>query len=457
MRGSEHRARRPPALRAGLRLALRGGGGLQMFDPTAPVCVEVEEMTDIEQMRNGLDPTEFPPQEPQYNERGEMVFPPPMNLEPIADFNRLIDDNGRLMTSKEAQKLGMSKFARKKKGKNSLARRCTCGNKLPCDGDVVITKNEHGKLEYHKVPRHWIGPAHAFECRQPAQYTVTPSGANVTQLFAHLSPLLLEQVADWYGMDSDAAQKLGDVAARNATLDPATFPCVTCNSTRHLYIDCPWTTVLTPRQVSQLQEQLRELKARNHTLSLAAAAEAGGAAAEAGGEAERAKKMADTRRAIEDLSTLLWANEEYPEVDLDFGNRTFRYNEDGTNEALGQVTLRDWEKVHDGVPEAPAGAVARVPEDFADMEKATRGARDGQTIVVRAGLTAWYEQAWVECLDSSYAAGSPAAAAGANLTHIRICARIRVYDGEVAYMPVPTSRRYAAFPAYTHLCTYTRI
>jgi len=52
----------------------------------------------------------------------------------------------------------------------SLQGRCTCGNKLPCDGDVMITKNEQGKLEYHKIPRHWIGPAHAHEVRQVCMY-----------------------------------------------------------------------------------------------------------------------------------------------------------------------------------------------------------------------------------------------------------------------------------------------
>ena len=169
----------------------------------------------------------------------------------IADFHRLVDDTGRLLTSKEAEKLGISKFTKKKKGKNSLKQRCTCGNKLPCHGDVMITKNEHGKLEYHKIPRHWVGPAHAFETRQPAQYMVTPSNANLSQLFSHLSPLMLREVADMTGKSEEEVLAFADVRARNATLHPhlSGLACYMCNSTQHMYIDCPWTTYLSPRQV----------------------------------------------------------------------------------------------------------------------------------------------------------------------------------------------------------------
>jgi len=34
----------------------------------------------------------------------------------------------------------------------------------------MITKNEQGKLEYHKIPRHWIGRAHVHEVRQVCMY-----------------------------------------------------------------------------------------------------------------------------------------------------------------------------------------------------------------------------------------------------------------------------------------------
>ena len=143
-----------------------------------------------------------------------------------------------------------SKPKRKKKGKNSLAQRCTCGNKLPCDGDVMITKNEFGKLEYHKIPRHWVGPAHSYEMRQPAQYMTTPSNANLSKLVSHLSPALLEEYADMMCIPAEDALKLGNATARNASLNPEVTPCVICNSTRHLYIDCPWTTTLSRSQVS---------------------------------------------------------------------------------------------------------------------------------------------------------------------------------------------------------------
>ena len=55
-------------------------------------------------------------------------------------------------------------------------------------------------------------------------------------------------------------------------------------------------------------------------------------------------------------------------------------------------------KVIDKLPAAPEGEFVRVPHDFADMEKATRGARDGQTILVEAGETMWYDLAWIEVL-----------------------------------------------------------
>jgi hypothetical protein len=129
---------------------------MEFMDANEPDYVEVETLSKMEQLRNSLDPAEYPPLEPVYNAQGEMVFPPPMSLEPIAEFKRLVDEEGRLLTSREAEKLGLSRFTKKKKGKNSLARRCVCGNKLPCDGDVMITRNEEGKLEYHKIPRHWV-------------------------------------------------------------------------------------------------------------------------------------------------------------------------------------------------------------------------------------------------------------------------------------------------------------
>lgn len=241
------------------QLRLRGGK-LEFMSANTANFIEVETKSNLEMIRNSLDPAEYPPLEIQYNERGEMVVPPPMSLEPIAEFKRLVDENGRLLTSKEAEKLGLSRFARKKKGKNSLARRCVCGNKLPCDGDVVITKNEHGKLEYHKVPRHWVGAAHAFETRQPAQYMVTPSTSNLsslfshlrytharththphpstsfvvpasdlasdwtlTSLFSHLSPLMLHEVASMSGMSYEDAAKLADPKVRNATLHPGLY------------------------------------------------------------------------------------------------------------------------------------------------------------------------------------------------------------------------------------------
>ena len=166
-------------------LRLRGGK-IAFADGNEANILNVETASVLENIRNSLDPAEFPPMEIQYNDDGDMVVPPPMSLEPIAEFRRLVDESGRLLTSKEAENLGLSNFTKKKKGKNSLAQRCTCGNKLPCDGDVMITKNEHGKLEYNKIPRHWVGPAHNFETRQPAQYMVTPSKANLTQLLGHL-------------------------------------------------------------------------------------------------------------------------------------------------------------------------------------------------------------------------------------------------------------------------------
>ena len=60
------------------------------------------------------------------------------------------------------------------------------------------------------------------------------------------------------------------------------------------------------------------------------------------------------------------------------------------------MTLRDLEKVEDKLPPPPVGEFVRVPHDFEDMDKATRGARDGQTILVGLGETMWYDQAWVQ-------------------------------------------------------------
>ena len=38
-------------------------------------------MSKLEQLRNSLDPAEYPPMDVEYNEHGEMIMPPPMNLE----------------------------------------------------------------------------------------------------------------------------------------------------------------------------------------------------------------------------------------------------------------------------------------------------------------------------------------------------------------------------------------
>jgi hypothetical protein len=356
--------------RSGL-LRLRGGK-IGLASGNEDNYVEVETASMLDRIRNSLDPAEYPPMEVQYNEHGDMIMPPPISLEPIAEFRRLVDENGRLYTSKEAEKLGLSNFTKRKKGKNSLAQRCICGNKLPCDGDVMITRNEHGKLEYHKIPRHWVGPAHNYETRQPAQYMVTPSDVNLTKLFGHLSPLLLHEVADMSGLSREEVMSYADPQARNATLHPreSGLPCVYCNNTAHLYIDCPWTTHLTPREVRQQQVQLQDLKARAQSLK------------SSGGSAD---ELQDIERQIEDIAILLWAQEDYPEIGICVGNVTYRYNEEGTNEAKGQVTLRDMEKVTDKLPPPPPGCTVLVPGDFADMEKATRGARDGQTILVGAG------------------------------------------------------------------------
>ena len=76
------RPTRCPGPRIVLRAhALRLRGGLQFCDGNEETYVEVETLTDIEQLRNSLDPADYPPLEVQYNEHGEMVFPPPINLE----------------------------------------------------------------------------------------------------------------------------------------------------------------------------------------------------------------------------------------------------------------------------------------------------------------------------------------------------------------------------------------
>ena len=67
------------AARWPLRLQLRGG--LQLLDGNEANMVEVETMSKLEQLRNSLDPAEYPPMDVEYNEHGEMIMPPPMNLE----------------------------------------------------------------------------------------------------------------------------------------------------------------------------------------------------------------------------------------------------------------------------------------------------------------------------------------------------------------------------------------
>jgi len=68
-------------VRGAARWPLRLRGGLQMLDGNEANLCEVETMSKLEQLKNSLDPAEYPPMDVEYNEAGDMVVPPPMNLE----------------------------------------------------------------------------------------------------------------------------------------------------------------------------------------------------------------------------------------------------------------------------------------------------------------------------------------------------------------------------------------
>jgi len=67
--------------RSAARWQLRLRGGLQLLDGNEANMCEVETMSKLEQLRNSLDPAEYPPMEVEYNEHDEMIMPPPINLE----------------------------------------------------------------------------------------------------------------------------------------------------------------------------------------------------------------------------------------------------------------------------------------------------------------------------------------------------------------------------------------
>jgi len=104
--------------------------------------------------------------------------------------------------------------------------------------------------------------------------------------------------------------------------------------------------------VRSTQRQLQALKAT--AASMRASGENSTVAAE----------VAEVERQIQHLATVLWAQEDYPEIDIQVGKRSYRYNAPGTNEERCQVTWRDFEKAVDRLPPPPPAAAARVPNDF---------------------------------------------------------------------------------------------
>ena len=227
-----------PRLRGGMPLPSTGMGNV-------PFLVKEEEVNAIEALRNSFDPGQYPPMEPQFDEDGFMIYPEPEPLSVFGDVKRLLDDSGRLITTRQADRKGVSQFYRPPKGKNSLRLRCTCGNKIPCHGDVMITKNEQGKLEYNKIPRNSIGPAHPWECRQPAQYMVTPTDANLTEVFGGMSPLMRMYFAEQEGMPLDEVERMADPAMVN---ESEAWHCHLCESDRHRWRQCPFLYDLSDDQ-----------------------------------------------------------------------------------------------------------------------------------------------------------------------------------------------------------------
>jgi hypothetical protein len=227
-----------PRLRGGMPLPSTGMGNV-------PFLVKEEEVNAIEALRDSFDPGQYPPMEPQFDEEGFMIYPEPEPLSVFGDVKRLLDDSGRLITTRQADRKGVSQFYRPPKGKNSLRLRCTCGNKIPCHGDVMITKNEHGKLEYNKIPRSSIGPAHPWECKQPAQYMVTPTDANLTEIFGGMSPLMRMYFAEQEGMPLDEVERMADPAMVN---ESEAWHCHLCESDSHRWRQCPFLYDLTDDQ-----------------------------------------------------------------------------------------------------------------------------------------------------------------------------------------------------------------
>lgn len=229
-----------------LMLRLRGGMPLpSMGMGNIPFLVKEDEVNAIEALRNSFDPGQYPPIEPQFDDDGFMVYPEPEPLSVFGDVKRLLDDSGRLITTRQADRKGISQFYRPPKGKNSLRLRCTCGNKIPCHGDVMITKNEHGRLEYNKIPRSSIGPAHPWECRQPAQYMVTPTDANLTEIFGGMSPMMRMYFAEQEGMALDDVERMCDPVMVN---ESEAVHCHLCESDRHRWRHCPFLQDLTDDQ-----------------------------------------------------------------------------------------------------------------------------------------------------------------------------------------------------------------
>jgi hypothetical protein len=240
----------------------------------------------------------------------------------------------------------------------------------------MITKNESGKLEYHTIPRYDIGPAHAWECRQPAQFMTTPSEINVTELLGGLSPALLYRLSVVTGMPEEEALQIGNPQMQNESNNQ---PCHFCHSGRHRFYDCPLAQDDSEETVAWLQQEQAGLQARLLNAS----------------QALNGTEREELQERAADLEARIESAKLFAPVGITRGNKTWHFNTPGTNWAEGECDLRDAIRALERLPPAPEGPDVRVPGDFDSLDDAVKQARSGQTIRVAAGEHLWGGEAYV--------------------------------------------------------------
>ncbi|EKX36242.1 hypothetical protein GUITHDRAFT_145926 [Guillardia theta CCMP2712] len=315
---------------------------IELYDDDDPYYFNVTQVSVMEEVRKSLDPDVYPPEPVQYGEDGDMIYPEPMSLETfgrIKLFNdrRVLDEEtGRLLTSRETEKRGLSIFKRKPKGKNSLAKRCACGNKTPCLGNVVITRDENNKIHDYSKYRQRVGD----------------------HIFNKVKPLPSQQtISD----DRKAVGRTEGVARREA---------MDAESQRALFVLQEEDSSETVKEMLLVRHEMEEDLKRADVIGM--------------DEKTREKK----RIQLKELTQRIDQNILYAPFTIKVGNKNYTFNQPGAATGLGEFDEHDYDLAVDKLPAPPEGDFIRVP------------GKNGQTILLDPGLHFWYGKTFVHATSS---------------------------------------------------------